>query len=72
LQISVYRNKKKKKPKQQVGIKQVENKKTTKKNRTMQLEINNAGNEHDRSNKPILFVSKYFSSFDTTRVNHQK
>jgi hypothetical protein len=32
--------------------------------------------EHDRSNKPILFVNKYsmcnFSTFDTTCVNHQQ
>ncbi len=76
LQINVNRNKKNWKPKQQVGNEQVENKKTMIKNRTMQTQTNNTGNEHDRSSKPILFASKYlvcnFSAFDTTCVNQQK
>jgi hypothetical protein len=36
----------------------------------MQIETNNAGNEHNRNNKFVFIVSKYsvcnFSSFDTT------
>jgi hypothetical protein len=64
---------KKWKPKQEAGNEKVKNKKTTTKNRTMQTQINNVGNEHDRSSNPILFASKYlmcnFLIFDTTCVN---
>jgi hypothetical protein len=49
LQRSVYRNKKKWKPKQQVGIEKVENKKTTTKNKTTQTEIINTRNEPNTS-----------------------
>jgi hypothetical protein len=45
LQRNVYRNKKKGKPKQQVGNEQVKKKKTTTKNKTMQTQTNNARNE---------------------------
>ncbi len=52
------------------------NKKVTTKNKTMQIETNNIGNEHNRNSKPVLFVKKYlvcnFSTFDTTCVNRQK
>jgi hypothetical protein len=62
------------KPKQQIGNEQVKNKKTTTKNNTTQTQINNVGNEHDRNNKPVFFVSKYlmcnFLIFDTTCVNY--
>jgi hypothetical protein len=64
------------KSKEQVGIEQVENKKTTIKNRIMQTKTNNTGNEHDKNNNLVLFVNKYlvcnFSTFDTTCVNCQK
>ncbi len=67
---------KNRKPKQQVGNEQVENKKTMTKNRTTQTQRNNARNEHDKSGKLVLFVRKYlvcnFSTFDTTCVNYQK
>jgi hypothetical protein len=70
---NVYKNGK---PKQQVGIKQIKYKKTTTKKKTTQTKTNNVGNEHEKSNKPVFFVSKYsvcnFSTFDTTCVNHQK
>jgi hypothetical protein len=63
------------KSKEQVGIEQVENKKTTIKNRIMQTKTNNMGNEHDKNNNLVLFVNKYlvcnFSTFDTTCVNCQ-
>jgi len=76
LQRNVYRNKKIQKPKQQAGNEQVENKKTMTRNRTTVTQTNNVGNEHDRSNKPILFASKYsvrnFSTFDTTCFNRHK
>ncbi len=59
-----------------MGVKQIENKNTTIKNKTTQIETNNAKNEHDKRNKPILFASKYsvcnFSTFDITCVNCQK
>jgi hypothetical protein len=42
LQRNVYVNKKKWKPKQQARNEQVENKKTTTKNRTTQIQTNNA------------------------------
>jgi hypothetical protein len=64
------------KSKEQVGIEQVENEKTTIKNRIMQTKTNNTGNEHDKNNNLVLFVNKYlvcnFSTFDTTCVNCQK
>ncbi len=67
---------KKRKPKQQMGIKQVKNKKTLTKNITMQTKTNNARNEHDRSSKLVLFGNKYlvsnFSTFGTICVNCQK
>ncbi len=40
---------KKWKPKQQVGIEEIENKKTMTKNRTTQTKINNVRNEHNTS-----------------------
>ncbi len=40
-------------------MEQIKNKKTSIKNKTTQIETNNARNEHDRKSKPILFVSKY-------------
>jgi hypothetical protein len=45
-------------PRQQARNEQVENKKTMKKNKTTQTQINNARNEHDISNKFVPFVSK--------------
>jgi hypothetical protein len=70
LQRSVYRNKKK--TKTQTSREQEDNNKE----KTTQIETNNAKNEHDKSNKPILFTSEYsmcdFSTFDTTCVNHHK
>jgi len=46
LQKNVYRNKKTRKPKQQVGNEQVKKMKTTTKNKTMQTQTNNAGDEN--------------------------
>jgi hypothetical protein len=55
---------------------QVKNNKITTNNETTQPQINNMGNGHDKSSKPVLFASKYsmcnFSTFDTTHVNCQK
>jgi len=45
----VFTKKIKWKPKQQLGIKEIENKKTTTKNKTTQTEINNVRNEHNTS-----------------------
>jgi len=56
-----------------MGNEQIENKKTTTKNKTMQTQTNNVGNEHNKNNKHVLLASKYlvcnFSTFDTTCVN---
>jgi hypothetical protein len=75
LQKNVYINKINQKLRQQVRNEQVENKKTMTKNKTMQTQTN-VGNEHDRNNNFVFFVSKdsmcNFSTFDTTCVNRQK
>ncbi len=58
-----------------MGIKQIKYKKTTTKKKTTQTKTNNVGNEHEKNNKLVFFVSKYsvcnFSTFDTTCINHQ-
>jgi hypothetical protein len=45
----VFMETKKRKPKQQVGIEEIKNKKTTTKNKTTQTKINNVRNEHNTS-----------------------
>jgi hypothetical protein len=59
-----------------MGNEKVDNNETMIDNKTMQTQTNNIGNEHDRRNQLILFVSKCwtcnFSTFDMRCVNHQK
>ncbi len=59
LQRNVYINEK---PKQQVGIKQIEYKKTTMKKETTENETN-MGNEHDKNSKLVLFLNGVWMGF---------